>query len=634
MNLMTVYFSIHYNLATYREPITKDLNNNHHQLLNWFKTNSETKGVISTNSLLLQSYMWGDDTVIKDTSKLCLANQIEICASLYSSFIPFNLPYEQDFIGLQIKNSSAILQELFDSKFIQGFYPPFGIWDERYTKNLELENYKYALVDWFILEKNLSKNPQPIVNPDFLKIFKIKDHNFFAIPSFNLRSVYRVYPDIYEEFLQTGQISKMIKAILKGAEEFEENLFVVLSLDLNDLTFPRFHSDFDLETYLNETGVFSDLPITFVKPSEMVNIMKDPKELDIKFSYPFEIQHLKERDEIIEVSPCCNFYIKIFKKYQNYLNEVQNKLETLTDSIKNSLSNLVKYCWNYLLLIQHNFCFNAFGEPIKGRSLFYYSDVWRSIQHLNLFRLIIDKIINLQEFPQEPHLLFSENEFEELIHLGNRLICSFQHKGGIISNLIDLKNGNVLATTPSPYLALNKQTNEPLNGLMYDIISKRFSGQFNKFNEGYIISKNDTQKSTIYTLSEYLTGDMVLFKRYTIPHKSPIIKIDYEFFNRGKKREGYILYSLSKFNLNDLQSLLSRRDNLDFSEESSIDENTIVKLFNREMNTSLFLRIPKDINWRVRKGFGSLDLSLGMNVNPLNKDENQIFSFEISLDLF
>ncbi len=631
---MTVYFSIHYNIASYREPITKDLNSSHHQVLNWFKSNSETKGVISANSLLLQSYIWGDDTVIKDTSKLCLSNQIEVCSSMYSSFIPFNLPYEEEFIKLQIKNSSVILKDLFDSNFIKGFYPPFGIWDNKYTQYLELENYKYALVDWYIIEKNLSKEPKAVVNPDILKVHKLKDNNFFAIPSFNLRSVYRVYPEIYKEFLQTGQISKMLKTILKGVEEFEEDLFVVLSLDLNDLSFPSFHSDLDLDTYLTETGIFSDLPIIFVKPSEMIGLMKNHKELKIKFSYPFEIRYLKEGDNAIEISPCCNYYAKVFKQYHNYLQNIQQKINQIPVSLKNILSKLVEYSWNYLLMIQHNFCFNAFGEPIKGKSISEYSDVWRSIQHLDLIKLVINKIISLQKLPEEPQFLFSENECGYLIHLGSRMVCSFQHKGGIISNLIDLKNGNILATTPSPNLALNKLSNEPLNGLMYDIVSKRYSGQFNMFNEGYIFSKRDIGSGNVYTLSEYITGDIVLFKRYTISHNSSRLEVSYEFFNRGKHKEEFILYSLSKFNLNDLQSLVSNSSSLDFSAESSGYGNTIVKLFNEEMRTSLFLKIPRDIDWRVRKGFGSLDLSLRMNVNPLRINEKQIFSFEISLDPF
>jgi hypothetical protein len=599
--------------------------------LNWFKTNSNAKGAVSINSLLLQSHIWGDDTVIKDASKLCLSDQIEICSSLYSSFIPFNLPYESNFIRLQIKNSSSILRELFDSKFIQGFYPPFGIWDNRYVKHLELENYKYALIDWFILEKNLSEDPKPIVRPDFLKVFKIKDYNFFAIPTFNLRSVYRVYPEIYKEFLQTGQINKMIKAILRGVEDFEEDLFVALSLDLNDLNFPRFHSDFDLDMYLTETGLFSDLPITFVKPSEMINLMKDHKELDINFSYPFEIRFLKESDEIIEISPCCNYLVKIFKNHQKHLKDIETKIELLPETIKNSLSNLIDYSWNYLLMIQHNFCFNAFGEPIKGKSLSDFSVVWKGIQHLDLIKIVVDKVISLQKLPEQPHLLFSENECSEYIHVGNGIVCSFHQKGGIISNLIDLRNGNILATTPSLNLALNKQTSEPLNGLMYDMISKRFSGQYNMFDESYIFSKNETRDSTIYTLSEYITGDIVLFKRYTIPHTSSKINIDYEIFNRGRKKEEFILYSLSKFNLNDLQSLLSKSSCLDFSTESSSQENTIVKLFNKDRNTSLFLKIPRDIDWRVREGFGSLDLSLKMDVRPQQMNEKQNFTFEISL---
>ena len=631
---MTVYFSIHYNIASYREPITKDLNSSHHKLLNWFKVNSDTKGVISANSLLLQSYIWGDETVIKDTSKLCLSDQIEVCSSLYSSMIPFNLPYEEELIKLQIKNSSAILRKLFDSKFIQGFYPPFGIWDNRYIQHLELENYKYALIDWYIIEKNLSNNPKVAVRPDILKVYKLKENNFFAIPSFNLRSVYRVYPEIYKEFLQTGQINKMLQAILKGVTEFDEDLFVVLSLDLNDLSFPGFHSDFDLDTYLTETGVFSDLPITFVKPSEMIGLMRNDKELELRFSYPLEIRHLKERDKAIDISPCCHYYAETFKSFHDYLCNIQPTINKLSAQLREILSRFVEYSWNYLIMIQHNFCFSTFGEPIKGKSLSDYSVVWRSIQHLDLMKLIINKIISMQKLPEKSLFLFSENECGDFIHMSDRIVCSFQHKGGIISNLIDLRNGNILATTPFPDLALNKLSNEPMNGLMYDIISKKFSGQFNMFDEGYIFNNRKNEYGSVYTLSEYVTGDIVLFKTYTIPNNSSRLEISYEFFNRGKQKEGFVLYSLSKFNLNDLQYILPSSSSLNFSSTSSEKGDTSIKLFNEIMNTSLFLKIPRNIEWRVSKGFGSLDLSLKMQINPLQMNEKQNFSFEISLDPF
>ncbi|MFW9852887.1 MAG: hypothetical protein ACFFDS_08090, partial [Candidatus Thorarchaeota archaeon] len=112
------------------------------------------------------------------------------------------------------------------------------------------------------------------------------------------------------------------------------------------------------------------------------------------------------------------------------------------------------------------------------------------------------------------------------------------------------------------------------------------------------------------------------------------LEVNYEFFNRGKRKEEFILYSLSKFNLNDLQSLLPSSSSLNFSTTTGEQGDAIIKLFNEVMNTSLFLRIPRNIDWRVSKGFGSLDLSLKMNVNPLKMNEKQDFTFEISLDPF
>ncbi|MHA1551910.1 MAG: hypothetical protein ACTSQC_08195 [Candidatus Heimdallarchaeaceae archaeon] len=99
-------------------------------------------------------------------------------------------------------------------------------------------------------------------------------------------------------------------------------------------------------------------------------------------------------------------------------------------------------------------------------------------------------------------------ECTESMFIGNDLLCSLTNKGGIISNLIDLKKGIVLTSCPSNDLAIDKATHEPRYGLMYDVISKRYSGQYNLFNERYTYNWLDKEDSKSIILSKKIANQL------------------------------------------------------------------------------------------------------------------------------
>ncbi|MBY9000778.1 MAG: hypothetical protein KGD64_07695, partial [Candidatus Heimdallarchaeota archaeon] len=115
---MTVYISTHYNFSRFLDPVPLDEYDKYTKIIQWFLANRSAKGTISVNSLFVLSNMWGNKTIIKNLSKLCLAGQLELSSSMYSSYIPLNLPSEERFIEHQISNASNILNDIFPPKYI------------------------------------------------------------------------------------------------------------------------------------------------------------------------------------------------------------------------------------------------------------------------------------------------------------------------------------------------------------------------------------------------------------------------------------------------------------------------------------------------------------------------------------
>ena len=632
---MVVYFASHYNLSRFREPITKDDYNIYNHIMKWFQTNPESRGTISMNSLFIQSHFWENESLLRDISKLCLSGHIDLSSSMYSNYIPFNFPHEDKFIEFQIRNAASILRDTYPKEQVLGYYPPFGVWDERSAKYLESEGFKYVIMDWYILEKAISDNPQANIDPSFSRPFKIKGYDLYTLPSFDLRSIYRIYPEIYKEFLQSGEIKKLLKIINEGAnqlEEIDEDFFGLLSLNINDLKFPIFRSDFDFDRYLIESEVLANQPLIFTKPSDMIEKVKDIDEIDIKSSLPFEILSLLGMKEEIQITPCCIYIVNIFKKYLNKLLEYQSKIESLSDSLKGKITNLLDYAWNYLITMQHNYCFTTFSLPIKGINSIKVSNRWKSIHHLEIVRYIIDKMLEEEETQQSNQMIFIGEGCDELAFVGENLFCSFIHKGGILCNLVNLKTGEFIASTPSQHLAIDQISLEPRFGMMYDIVSKRYSGQYNLFNEGYTFSQNTGSKNNEICLSTYATGDIILEKYFQLEQKSNTIKIKYHFVNRGGRAEEFVLYSLSKINLGDFQNTLTLHDDFDIKNHSEKNNKSIIILSTKNAQTSLRLELPEEISWRIVRSFGSLDLTLRMDVPKIPIEGSKEFSFSLIVE--
>ncbi|MHA1551909.1 MAG: hypothetical protein ACTSQC_08190 [Candidatus Heimdallarchaeaceae archaeon] len=289
---MTVYISTHFNLSRSLAPVTLDEYDKYTKIINWFLVNKSSIGTISTNSLFLLSNMWGNQTILKNLSKLCLADQIELSASMYSNFIPMMVPYEERLIKQQINQATTILKNIFPAKYIKGYYPPFGVWDKRSVDTLVGHGYNYVLMDWNIIAKALNPKPSGVFEVEHYKPFKLKNQNIFVLPSFNLRSVFRNYPETYDECIRSGELKKLIEVIRGGIEiskETNQDYCGVLSLDLNDMIFPVFQPNFDFENYLNEASKLVKQTASLLKPSEIIEKFDDIQEIDIKSAYPYEV---------------------------------------------------------------------------------------------------------------------------------------------------------------------------------------------------------------------------------------------------------------------------------------------------------------------------------------------------------
>ena len=630
---MTVYISTHFNLSRSLVPVTLDEYDKYTKIINWFLVNKSTRGTISTNSLLLLSNMWGNQTILKNLSKLCLADQIELSSSMYSNFIPMKLPYEERLIKHQINQATTILKNIFPAKYIKGYYPPFGVWDERSVNTLVNHGYKYVVMDWNIIAKALNPKPTGVFEIEHFKPFKLKNQNIFAIPSFNLRSVYRNYPETYAEAIRSGELKCLLEVIREGVEisrDTKQDYCGILSIDLNDMMFPVFQPNFDFENYLNEASKLMEQPISFLKPSEIIEKFEDIQEIDIKSAHPYEATLTKGYQRGLTLTPYCLRFQKLFQKHLKNLEDIEKRSNATTNEINLKVTNLLKYAYNYLITKQHNFCFDAFSKPIKGVNTLVNAENWESIYHLNLIEKVAKMFLE-KETSQTDIFTGLEQDCTDALFIGNDLLCSLTNKGGIITNIIDLKKGIVLTSCPSKDLALDKTTHEPRYGLMYDVISKRHSGQYNLFNERYTYNWKDTEDSKLHMHSIYATENILLSKHFEFEKNSSSFQVHYNLKNFGDKSDEFSILSLSKINLGEHHTHFLSQDEIEVFEEKQKDNSSIVKIFNKELNSGLGIKIPENIKAKIEKDFGNYELSLRMTVPQLRRMEEKSFSFKIDI---
>lgn len=629
---MTVYLSAHYNLSCFRGVVTKDHVDRYQQIINWFAREPRFKGTISFNTLFLQSIIWENESIVKDISKLCLAEQLELSASMFSNYVPFSLDFENEILEHQIKYASKELQDIYPDKYIKGFYSPFSVFDDRNVEHLVDESYKYIIVDWSILDRAINKKPIGDIDPSFSKVFKIKDKDIYVLPSYNLRSVYRLFPEFYKQYLSSGIIDSLSEAIQEGNEISDKegiDLFGILTIDLNDLKFPTFRSDFDFDNYFIESKQLLKQPMSFVRPSEVIEKF-DIKEIELKYSLPYEMILSSETIPTIDISPCCENLIRIVKLNLNRIKKIEKAANLLESDQKNAIENLLKHSWNYLLTNLHNTYFSQFNEPIKGVNILDFRNMWNSINQINLAEFIANSYKTDKITKNGFHII--DPICGDMVYFNNKILCSFLHRGGIINNLANLENGEFIASSPSPNLIVNTVTQEPNYGLMFDIVSKKYSGQYNLFNEGYVASRKELTDGVEITLSTYATSDIVLKKVFTITNDSNKIDVRYNFQNRGIIKEEFILYSLSKFNMGDYIAPVFSQENLILENISGSKNTVILEINNEKTNSKVKITLPKEIGYDSKKRFRNLELTLRMKVPILELHETKDFVFNIEIE--
>ena len=629
---MTVYLSAHYNLSCYKGKVTKDHVDRYQQIINWFAEEPQFKGTISFNSLFLQSIIWENESILHDISKLCHANQLEISGSMYSNYVPFSLDFENEILKHQIKKSSEILKEIFPNEYIKGFYPPFSVFDSRNIEYLMDESYQYIIVDWSILDRALNKEPIGAIHPSFSRVFKIKNKDIYVFPSFNLRSVYRLFPELYEQYLNSGIIDSLTEAIQQGDEISKErgiNLFGILTFDLNDLGFPAFRSDFNFDNYFIESKKLLSQPTNFIKPSEIIDKF-DVQEIDLKYSLPYEMIFSAESISSNDISPCCENLNKLVKENLNRINKMKEIISAIEREDKQFLTNLVNYSWNYLLTNIHNTYFSQFIEPIKGVNILDYRNIWNSINHLRLVEFIVKSYT--RETTTKTGFQILDPICGDMIYQNKKILCSFLHRGGSINNLVNLSDGEFIVSSPSPRLSINHITQEPSFGLMFDIVSKKFSGQYNLFNEGYVASRKELNDGVQITLSTYASNDIVLKKIFTITNNSNKIGINYNFENRGILKEEFTLYSLSKFNLGDYTKPILSKEDILIEKKSGSNDTVVLEIKNKNLNSKIKITSPQEIEFLTKKSFRNLELTSRMKIPVLSFKEKKDFTFSLEVE--
>jgi hypothetical protein len=580
----------------------------------------------------LQSIIWENESIVKDISKLCLADQLEISGSMYSNYVPFSLDFENKILNQQIKRSSHLLKEMFPKEYIKGFYPPFSVYDDRNADLLIDESYQYIIVDWSVLDRTLNKNPIGDIHPSFSRAFKLKNKDIYILPSYNLRSVYRLFPKFYEQYLSSGIIDSLTQAILDGDEISKEegiNLFGILTIDLNDLRFPDYRSDFSFDSFFTESKQILKQPMSFIKPSEIIDKF-DVQEIELKYSLPYEMTLSAENTTSLNISPCTENLNKLVKINLNRIRRIEESLDTIEMKDSQFLTNLIGYSWNYLLTNTHNTYFSQLTEPIKGVNILDYRSIWTSINHLNLVEQIV------KDFTTKDTSNFGFLNIDsicgDMIYQNEKFLISFLHRGGSISNLVDLSNGEFVVSSPSSILCVNHVTQEPNFGLMFDIISKKFSGQYNLFNEGYVVSTKELNNGTQVTLSTYVSGDIVLKKIFTIMNNSNKIDITYSFENRGILKEEFSLYSVSKFNLGDYIEPIFSKEDIVIENKEGTEDSVILEIKNKKTSTKIKITLPQEIEAITKKSFRNLELTLRMKVPILNINEKKDFNFNLEIE--
>ncbi|MHA1687103.1 MAG: hypothetical protein ACTSYD_11990 [Candidatus Heimdallarchaeaceae archaeon] len=610
---MPVYTSIHFNISGFLEPCTQDELNIFNQILYRFGTDQKLKGVISVNSLLLKSLIWQDISIIKHISKLLtLTKKFELASSTYSNFMSMDFIEETPYIeqGL-IDESFKLIKRVYPNQDIKGFYFPLGTWDSNYLLSLEKNKIKFLIVDWKIIEQSLKLNGN---EEQLFQPFRLKNSEIKVLPSCNFNSFQYFIPEAYYDYLTKGEINKfssVVNYINKISEEQDNNYFSILTIDLNDVRFPKFDSNFQISNFLRDTSVLLGEKLVSTLPDEIDDKFDSLPEIElISNILPYEIDKEMTTTNSQWVL-CKEFCNKLFTTR----NIIKNAINILNQDGKNKLEYFFKHAY---LTAHHNYCFATLGIPLKSIDINKIFAMKGALQQLSQLAEIISSGTSQQ---QVKTACTSESRVGRFAIYNNKFIALFNVAGGSLSSFIDLEKGNVISYTLVPGLEIDSETNEPIAGMMHDVVSRHYWGQFNLFNETYYPSITNTEKEPNVMFSCYPIGNILLTKSFIIDSSSRQIKVNYTIINKGSKEDKFNVYSYSKLNLGAFQYDVLTPDDLAYLVSEETTTNTI-SLINKILNIKVDLVIPKVVMFNVSKGFMGFDIGLQFGVKALNQGEN------------
>ena len=154
------------------------------------------------------------------------------------------------------------------------------------------------------------------------------------------------------------------------------------------------------------------------------------------------------------------FLITQFEEQLENIRKLEELCRSLPENKKQSILQLLEYSWNFLLTIQHNFCFDVFSEPIKGVNFAKNTNIWESVSHLSFINYIASVILLDEVQPANPSFFF-ENDCADTLYTGEKILCSLMRTGGILTNLVDLTKGSIIISCPSKNLAIVRLLHVP-----------------------------------------------------------------------------------------------------------------------------------------------------------------------------
>ncbi|MHA1304676.1 MAG: hypothetical protein ACTSPI_13340, partial [Candidatus Heimdallarchaeaceae archaeon] len=610
------------------ELLTKEQQSKINNITKWFLENKQLKGNVSLNSLLLKTLSWQDNNFLHDISKLCLSNQLELTATCFSNYVPFYLPFEEEIINNQMAESSRILKKIYPNREVKSFYPPFGCFDRRLLPLLEEQGINNIIVDWRIIAGTLNRTTPNSFSIEYLRPYKIKDHEIYALPSVDLHSIFHIFLEAYEQYLKTGEISKFVQSINSHIEESKikfDKYYTVITFNFNQIGFPEDVLTFDFDNFFNEIQKSDSLQLTFLKPSEVIKEIDNITEIDLKDYYSFQINPKGIEKQELTSNLTCQCLVELFKEQVELINICKEELEKIeNENLKTTASSIIRNAWIQILKSQHNLGIaNCGGSITKRLDFAFLIHEWLKVKYTTRLVKIIRYLLQ-KEKKKEVFFCNLAEGLDEVVFLSEDFYTTFSHKGGILNNLISLKDGKFFVTKPSNQEELLPTTQEPKYGLFYDIISKRYSGQFHLSREWYAMQLRENTNKILF--SYYLDKNILLSKKYTIyPGR---IKVTYDFENRGiDQSEEFVIYNVAKFDLGAVLEPYIRKDDFKIA-----FRNRTLVLENKKNKAKLKVRIDPTLQYKIKNNFQNIILTTNRIIPQLAKNKKESYEFELLIE--